>query len=106
MTYVARGTVQVELSENSDKEPINVWINPTQEFTVTYDKDDYIVFMSDNAASLQDAKVFKKTQTFTAPFGLAQALTDAASKCTKIEIKIETSAGQPAIVSIKVPAPI
>lgn len=127
MAYVTQGTVQVELKPQSkeaqSETAIEIRINPVQEFTVKYrkkDKDretDYIVFMPDNAQS-SCAKVFEKVQPFTftpASADFVKALTDAALRSIKIEIKGDfppaddnPSQGKTPpkinIVSIKVPA--
>jgi hypothetical protein len=104
--YVTQGTVQVELKAQS-KTAIEIRINPVRGFTVTYREKDYIVFVRDSATpppDALDAKAFEKTQTFSAPPDLKQALTDAALKGSMMEIKVDFSKTPGQIVSITIPA--
>jgi hypothetical protein len=103
MMYVTRGTVQVELKTPSGT-PIEIRINPIQEFTVKYDGKDYIIFMPDGATPPPEAKAFEKMQTFSAHPDLKQALTDAALNSSRVEIKVDFSKTPGTIVSIKIPA--
>lgn len=108
MMYVTNGTVQIELKTRATE----ITINPVQGFTVKYRETDYIVFMPDElpsssaGAKLLDAKAVEKTRTFSAPVSLKRALTDAALKSIKLEIKVDFSKTpeQKEIVSIKIPA--
>jgi hypothetical protein len=100
MGYITQGTVQVELKPQSET-AIEVRINPVQEFAVKYrqkDKDrdtDYIIFISDDLptpsarAEPLDARAVQKAHTFSAPLTLERALTDAALKSIKLEIKVD-----------------
>jgi hypothetical protein len=104
MQYVTQGTVQVELTGKT----IDVRINPVQEFTVSYREKNYIVFMPDfipDGSKPLDTKAVEKTHPFkTTNTAFTQALTDAASKSIKVEIKVDFSKAPEEIVSIKIPA--
>jgi hypothetical protein len=103
--YQTQGTVQVELTGAT----IGVGINPVQEFAVKYCRGDYIVFMPDSTTllpnvKLLDAKACEKSQIFSARPDLKQALTDAALKGSRVEVKVDFSKTPGEIVSIKIPA--
>ena len=85
MLYVTQGTVQVELKTETD---IKIRINPTQEYTVRRENQDYIVFIQDDPKTHSEAQVFKKNTIFIAITNslLVQSLIDAAFQQTKIEI--------------------
>ncbi len=124
-TFVTQGTIQVE---RSSELPVVIVITPTPDFSVKHGKDEYIVFLSEEALSDKGlgpfvARLFKKTQAFQAKnddqvknSDLISILSDAAFKQTKIEIKIgdvpdvpsdEKAKDKPLpvrIVSAKIPA--
>lgn len=89
MSYVTQGTVQVELKTETD---IKIRINPTQEYTVKREKQDYIVFIQDDPKAHPEAQIYEKNTIFTTTITtknslFVQSLIDAAFQQIKIEIK-------------------
>ena len=106
MLYVTQGTVQVERRTKADAV---IFINPTQGFSIKHGKEDYIVFVSENALNGKgfDAQVFKKTQAFqTKGEDFIQILTEAAFNKTNIEIRINKVENQIKKEDEQLPNPI
>lgn len=102
---VTQGTVQLEYVDvGSEDLKVNIYINPISDYTIKHGKEDYIVLMPelDKEAKFGDAKIFRKTQAFTAS---SRQIIEVIDTETKIEIKIDSS--QPTVIkSIKIPATI
>lgn len=101
--YVTQGTIQLQKEKEAGKFKLTAWINPSSDFTVKYQKEEYIVFILENPTpSKEEALVFKKDQ----PFSLSEEFEDWC-ECdgnTKLEIGIDGNDTNPEIISLKIPA--
>jgi hypothetical protein len=102
--FITQGTMMYLAEEGATE--FSVWIDPTQDFTVKYRKDEYVVFVPEEAVNAEitdtiETKIFKKEHMFSLSKELEEFGKCCNSDKTRIEIGIDNKGK---IVSLKVPA--
>jgi len=101
VSYVTQGKVQIERRTGTEAK---IFINPTPDYAVKHNGEDYIVFAGPVCAkSLQgEARLFDKRKGFPIKGDFIEVLTQAAFQGTKIEIQMNADSAE--IEALSIPA--